>query len=222
MSAPQRGPLRVHLAGDSTVAACPATEEPMSGWGAHLGQASGWAVRNLAVAGASTASFRQEGHWAELLSRTVEGDVVVLQFGHNDQKRPGELDARGGYDANLAAFVAEVRDAGARPVLCTSVARRRFTGAVLEPTLGEYPAAVRELAAREAVPLVDLEVFTSWWYDQLGPQRSTKLFVHLAPGEHPCWPDGLADDTHFSHRGARGVAAYVARALPAVLDGKGS
>ncbi|MFC4121229.1 rhamnogalacturonan acetylesterase [Nonomuraea zeae] len=198
----------VLLAGDSTVASCPAFEAPMSGWGAQLGAYVGGPVRNFAKGGATTASHRAEGLWAALLREVVPGDLVVLQFGHNDQKEP-ELP----YQDNLRAFVEEARGAGALPVLCTPVQRRRFEGGRLTPTHGGCPGQVRALAAAERVPLIDLTAATTELYERLGPDGSKALFTHFPPGVHPLYPDGVADDTHFCFRGADEVAAIVAARL---------
>ncbi|WP_327580875.1 rhamnogalacturonan acetylesterase [Nonomuraea sp. NBC_00507] len=198
----------VLLAGDSTVASCPAFEAPMSGWGAQLGAYVGRPVRNFAKGGATTASHRAEGLWAALLREVVLGDLVVIQFGHNDQKDP-DLP----YQDNLRAFVKETRGAGARPVLCTPVQRRRWEGDRLVPTHGGYPDQVRALAAAEDVPLIDLTAATTELYERLGPEGSTTLFTHFPPGVHPLYPDGIADDTHFCFRGADEVARIVAERL---------
>ncbi|MEV0234975.1 rhamnogalacturonan acetylesterase [Nonomuraea sp. NPDC050786] len=198
----------VLLAGDSTVASCPAWEAPMSGWGAQLGPYVGAPVRNLAKGGATTASHRAGGLWAALLLEVVPGDTVVIQFGHNDQKDPAIP-----YQENLRAFVEEARGAGALAVLCTPVQRRRFEGERLAPTHGDYPDRVRALAAAEGVPLIDLTAATTELYERLGPDGSKALFTHLPPGRHPLHPDGVADDTHFSFRGADEVAAIVAERL---------
>ncbi|MFI7442487.1 rhamnogalacturonan acetylesterase [Nonomuraea indica] len=196
------------LAGDSTVASCPAHEAPMSGWGAQLGARLGGPVRNFAKGGATTASHRAEGLWDALLLEAAPGDVVVIQFGHNDQKEPGLP-----YQENLRAFVREARGAGALPVLCTPVQRRRFDGNRLAPTHGDHPDQVRALAAEEGVPLVDLTAATTELYERLGPEGSKALFTHLPPGRHPLYPEGVADDTHFCFRGADEVAAIVAARL---------
>lgn len=102
--------MKILLAGDSTVANCPTHEYPMNGWGAHLAaEVYSWAaVYNYAKGGASTESFREEGLWAALLAEAGKGDLVLIQFGHNDQKRP-HLAARTGYAANLRTMLAEVR-----------------------------------------------------------------------------------------------------------------
>ncbi|MGW1784990.1 rhamnogalacturonan acetylesterase [Streptomyces sp. NPDC002143] len=219
---------RMLLAGDSTVAICPAHETPMSGWGPHLGaplnarlQAAltrtgrpvgTVAVLNTAKGGATTRSHREEGLWPALLREARGGDVVLLQFGHNDRKYP-DLTAESGYTRYLEQAVDDVLDQGAHPVLCTPVAERAFREGSLRPTHGTYPQAVRDLAGRRSVCLIDLTRMTGELYSAWGEAASRSLFVHFAPGEHPLYPDGCADDTHFSFTGAVAVADQVAGAL---------
>lgn len=211
--------MKILLAGDSTVANCPTCEYPMSGWGAQLpAHVYSWAaVHNFAKGGASTESFREEGLWGQLLETAEEGDLVLLQFGHNDQKKV-HLAARTGYAVNLRAMVAEVRALGALPVLLTSVERRHFLtgpgpGAVLEASLEDYPEVVREIALELQLPVVDLNSWTRALYMEMGVEESKSLFCHFGPGEHAHWPAGLADNTHFSQRGASLVAQHVAGQL---------
>ncbi|UZX04447.1 rhamnogalacturonan acetylesterase [Arthrobacter sp. CDRTa11] len=211
--------MKILLAGDSTVANCPTHEYPMSGWGAQLPRhVYTWAaVHNFAKGGASTESFRAEGLWRQLLESVEEGDLVLIQFGHNDQKKI-HLAARTGYAANLRTMVAEVRALGARPVLCTSVERRHFlhdagAGAELDETLEDYPEVVREIALELQLPVVDLNSWTRDLYTDLGVEGSKQLFCHFGPGEHAFWPAGLTDNTHFSERGAALVAEHVANQI---------
>ena len=224
--------MKILLAGDSTVANCPTHEFPMSGWGAHLAPLTyRWgAVHNFAKGGASTETFSGEGLWADLLAEAGPGDLVLLQFGHNDQKKQ-HLAARTGYAANLRTLVGEVRAAGAAPVLCTPVERRHFlagrqqgdappSGALLEESLEDYPEVVRELGPELGVPVLDLNAWTRDLYLRLGQEGSRDLFCHFAPGEHAHWPGGLADDTHFSRDGAGLVAGEVARRLEALVNGR--
>lgn len=208
--------MTYHLAGDSTVSPMQAGEEPMAGWGECLGDLVDDPVRNLAFGGATTESFLASGAWAGLIEQVRPGDTVIIQFGHNDQKDPELLASRGGYSDRLRRFVRETREREATAVLCTSVERRRFDGDLVAATHGDYPNAVRDLAHALDAPLIDLTVFTSWLYEDLGPSASTALFSHFAPGETPGWPEGLTDDTHFRLEGARRIAAFVARSLRAI------
>lgn len=223
----------VLLGGDSTVASCPAGETPMSGWGAHLAgplnarvnHARGAAglppatvgVLNAAKGGATTASYREEGLWDALLQASRPGDTVVLQFGHNDQKQPDVLAARGGFSNRLRAFVAEARAHGLTPMLATSVERRHFDGDAVKATHGDYPQATRDVAADLGVACIDLTPLTAARYAELGPEASRALFTHFPAGAHPLYPDGIADDTHFSFPGALEVAEMVAAALAPLL-----
>lgn len=208
--------MTYHLAGDSTVAPMKTGEEPMSGWGHALDAFVDAPVRNLAFGGATTESFIETGSWDRLVAGIEAGDTVVIQFGHNDQKRPELLASRGGYTERLRRFVVEARSHGATAVLCTSVERRWFEGETVAPSHGDYPNAVRDLAHEIDAPLIDLTAFTSWLYEDLGDAASRALLSHYAPGEAAAWPDGLADDTHFRFEGARRIAAFVARSLRAI------
>ena len=205
-----------HLAGDSTVAPMKPGEEPMAGWGEALSAFASVPVRNLAFGGATTASFRESGSWETLIDEVTDGDTVVIQFGHNDQKEPELLGSREGYSSRLREFVSEVRSRGAVAVLCTSCERRRFEGERVSPTHGDYPDAVRDIARELDAPLIDLTVFTTWLYEDAGAEGSKRLLSHFAPGESEAWPDGLTDDTHFRLEGARRIAAFVALSLAAL------
>ncbi len=203
--------VTIHLAGDSTVAPGPLDDSGVAGWGAALHEHVTERVHNQAIGGATTASFRAEGRWQAILDAVEPGDLVVVQFGHNDQKEPETLAAEGGYTANLRTFVEEARAAGAEPVLATSVERRLFTDdGELRHSHGPYPAAVRALGAAAGVPVIELTGFTRWLYLWLGEEGSWRLFGHAHP------ETGAPDNTHFGTDGARTVAAFVAQQLRVV------
>ncbi|MFL0565388.1 rhamnogalacturonan acetylesterase [Microbacterium sp. 179-I 1D1 NHS] len=208
--------MTYHLAGDSTVAPMRVGEEPMSGWGHVLEPFVPDPVRNHAFGGATTESFLETGTWDALMADVVAGDTVLIQFGHNDQKQPELLASRGGYTDRLRRMVDDVRERGARAVLCTSCERRWFEGEHVTPTHGDYPNAVRDLAASKGVDLIDLTAFTTWLYEDLGDEASARLLSHYAPGETAAWPEGLVDDTHFRVEGARRIARFVAKSLRAI------
>lgn len=226
--------MKVLLAGDSTVAACPAGETPMSGWGAHLAAplnvlvtmqrlAAGLDpvvidVVNVAKGGANTSSHRGEGLWDALLLAADPGDLVLLQFGHNDQKIPSLAFDRG-YARHLRAFVDDAREQELIPVLCTPVMRRHFVDGVLVDTLGEFPSAVRNLAAHLEAPLVDLHAATRALLTQLGDDASRDLFTQFAPDEHPLYRQGIADDTHTNVLGATTIARIVADEIADLVVG---
>lgn len=226
--------MKVLLAGDSTVASCPAGETPMSGWGAHLAAplnvlvtvqrlAAGMEpvvvdVVNVAKGGANTSSFRGEGLWDALVLASEPGDLALIQFGHNDQKLPS-LAADYGYTRNLRAFVEDAREHELIPVLCTPIMRRRFVDGVLVDTLGEFPGVVRDLAARLEAPLVDLHAATRSLFARLGDDGSRHLFTQFAPDEHPLYRFGISDDTHVTVTGAATIARIVAEDIADLVVG---
>ncbi|MFJ2112572.1 MULTISPECIES: rhamnogalacturonan acetylesterase [unclassified Streptomyces] len=209
----------VHIAGDSTAAAKYARAAPETGWGMALPflLGSGLTVANHAVNGRSSKSFIDEGRLAAILGAIRPGDLLLVQFGHNDEKTADPTrytEPWSTYQDCLRQYVKGARDAGARPVLLTSVERRRFDASGdAVATHGEYPAAVRALAAAERVPLLDLQAMSLALWQLLGPEASAAYFNWLSPGESPNYPDGVSDNTHLRPKGAVEVARLVARAL---------
>jgi DNA sulfur modification protein DndE len=202
---------RLYMAGDSTMADKP-LDLPERGWGMVLPQyfKDPAVVRNHAVNGRSTKSFIDEGRWKAILDDLREGDVVIIQFGHNDEKSEDPkryTDPKTTFRENLRRFVDDVRAKKASPILATPVARRKFDAAgTLTPTHGEYPDAVRAVAGEAKVPLLDLERSTSKWLQEVGDQPSKRFFMWIEPGKYPQLPDGRQDDTHFVEAGAMHVA----------------
>ncbi|TYT25980.1 cupin domain-containing protein [Luteimonas viscosa] len=201
-------PRRVFIAGDSTASVYPAERAPREGWGMRLQPllADGWEVRNHAQSGRSARSFIEQG-WLDAIAKDLRrGDVLLVQFGHNDAKveDPARYtDPAVAYPAWLQRYVALARERGATPVLVTPVARRKFDGGQLLDTHGPYPQAMRELAGREGVALVDLNALSMDWLRGLGDAASKPYFLHV-PAQRQ------ADDTHFSAAGAQVVACLVA------------
>ncbi|MDY7433596.1 rhamnogalacturonan acetylesterase [Bacillus halotolerans] len=208
-------PIQVFLAGDSTVSDCPPHEAPMAGWGQVFGQlfTEQVKVRNHAKGGASTNSFVEEGRLRAIAERISQGDYLFIQFGHNDQK-PRGTKPYSTYQQYLTLFADTAREKGAQPVFVTSVQRRRFDeNGRIEHTLGEYPDAMKALAKELDVPVIDLLTKTKALYEAYGPEESKRLFVWLQPNEHPNYPDGIEDNTHFSEEGAMEVAKLVAEGI---------
>ena len=205
-------PITVHLAGDSTMAPKAAEKRPETGWGEMLqAQVDSQDVRiaNHARNGRSTRTFITEGRWDGIVHSLRRGDVVLIQFGHNDavKEKVDRYTPPADYRANLVRFVSETRAKGATPILLTPVVRRRFdeSGGLVD-THGEYPDIVRAVAAEHDVPLFDMHRESARLLRDEGPDRSRRLFLHLAPGEHPNYPGGVTDDTHFSPHGAEMMA----------------
>lgn len=203
-------PARVFVVGDSTASAYGPERAPRTGWGQALQgflDPAAFEVRNHARSGRSARSFEEEGWLVPVADALAAGDVLLIQFGHNDAKAedPGRYDepARA-FPDRLRRYLALARERGAQPVLLTPVARRVFRDGEPADTHGAYAEAVRALAARESVPLIDLDRASRDWLRALGDAPSTLYYLH-DPAQ------GLADDTHFNLAGATQVACLVVR-----------
>ncbi|WP_406294956.1 rhamnogalacturonan acetylesterase [Streptomyces sp. NBC_00624] len=206
--------VRIFLAGDSSVTSRPRSMAPMTGWGQVLQIfVQNAEVVNAARAGASSRSFVERGRLDWILENIAPGDLLLVSFGLIDMK-PGDgrfTEPFGDYQWYLRKYVLGARARGAHPVLVTSQASRSFDDHDnLRRPLGLYPMAMRELAVRLAVPLVDLNEWTVNWWRQAGPAATKALFLHLEPGEEGNFLDGMADNTHMRGRGALECARFVA------------
>lgn len=206
--------IKVWLIGDSTCAKKEIRAYPETGWGMPFTYFfdSTVEVDNRAVNGRSTKSFIAENRWQSVLDSMNEGDFVFIQFGHNDEgkEKVGRYTTPDEFKANLTRYVNETRNKKGVPILLTPVARRTFdsTGKIKE-SHPVYSGAVREVAKKNNVPLIDLDKKSQALLQQFGPEDSKLLFLHLAPGEHPNYPDGKEDNTHFNELGARKMAEIV-------------
>lgn len=205
---------RIFLAGDSSVTSRPLSMAPMVGWGQVLQLfVQGAEVVNAARAGSSSRSFLERGRLAWILENIAPGDLLLVSFGLIDMK-PGDgrfTEPFGDYQWFLRQYALGARERGAHPVFVTSHERRVFDdhGNMRRP-LGLYPTAMRELAMSLSVPLIDLNEWSVAWWRRQGPEGTKELFLYLDPGQHPNYPDGVADNTHLRGHGAMECARFVA------------
>lgn len=211
----QHRPVTIFIAGDSTAAIKLPEKRPETGWGELLQQhfdEQKVAVDDRAQNGRSTKTFISEGRWQAIIDAVQPGDVVFVEFGHNDEsKDKGErYTPPDDFRKNLIRFVADVRAKKATIVLMTPVARRKFDrDGKLVDTHGEYPDIVRSVAKHEKVPFIDMLKKTQDLLTRYGPEGSRSLFLQLKPGENPNYPKGIEDNTHFNPTGAAEVARLV-------------
>jgi lysophospholipase L1-like esterase len=206
---------RIHLAGDSTMADKPTDPpNPEHGWGQLLPKffKDPLMIVNHAANGRSTRSFITEGRWQKLIDALQPGDWVIIQFGHNDEKI--FPDARGEFQENLRRFVRDVRAKKANPILATPCARRSFdeAGKLLD-THGDYPNAVRAVAADTAVPLIEMNRLTMTLEENHGAEGSKRLHLWIPAGAYQRQPQGYQDNTHYSAYGAERVAALAVQEI---------
>jgi len=217
---------RILLIGDSTMAT-------RNGYGDALCQRllPGVECLNLAKNGRSSGSFRAEGLWDAALARLQPAvpTWVLIQFGHNDQPgKPGRsTDLQTEYPVNLARYVLEVRHLGATPVLVTPLTRRTFKDDVLTNDLLPWVEAMRSVAKREKVALIDLNALSYQAVQAMGQTEADTLATEPPPpatlpgsntaNETVAPAKSTFDRTHLGAKGAAlfsGMVASAARTLP--------
>ena len=172
----------VFIAGDSTVTDQPAEypyvpSETYCGWGQALQGLlkPGIAVSNHAQSGSHTKEFLAV-NWTAFKDKIKEGDVLICEFGHNDQKLE-ELAAFGGYADNLRYMVNYAKERGAYPILNSPINRIIFEpDGSLRNLLGEYRDAVKAVAEELDVPFVDMWKRTTDYFTTAGPVKSWNFF----------------------------------------------
>lgn len=177
-------------------------------------------VLDLAQNGRSTKSYLAEGLFERCRRRCRWGDLVLISFGHNDEKEDSDrhTEPEGDYRENLSYMCRQIRLKGAEPILLSPWPRLRWADGRLVKTHGAYPAAMKALAATENTRFIDLEKLGSDCIEALGPERAERLFLIFPPGRYPNYPEGRDDKTHLSDEGAFAVAGLVAGELKKMPD----
>ena len=202
----------LYLCGNSTVV--DQNDEPYASWGQMITRWFGpeVAVSNHAESGLTARTFLAAGRLDKILTTLKAGDYVFVEFGHNDEKekRPGD-GAWYHYVYNLKIFVDQVRSKGADIVFCTPTQRRFFENdnKTIRNSHGEFPAAMKSVAEREKVPVIDLNQMTKVLFETLGFEDSKRTLVHYPANTFPGQEKELADNTHFNPFGAYEVAKCV-------------
>ena len=183
------------------------------GWGnplaAHFDPAK-LNVVNRAVGGLSSRTFLTGGHWERALAFVKPGDVVIMQFGHNDSgalndasrarastKGTGEETAAidnvltkkhevvHTYGWYLRKFIADTKAQGATPIVCSLIPRKSWDaqGKISRQT-DTYAGWAAAVAKAEGVGFIDLHEMAAANYDALGRDAVMKLFPQVTPDEH--------------------------------------
>ncbi|MET0265779.1 MAG: rhamnogalacturonan acetylesterase [Duganella sp.] len=204
------------------------------GWGNPLAELFDPArinVVNRAVGGLSSRTYISSGHWQRTRELIKAGDVVLIQFGHNDSGPVNDtVRARGtikgvgeeseaitnlitrenevvhSYGWYLRHYVAEIRARGATPVICSPIPRKNWGGGVdgkMVRARGDYAGWAQQVARQEKVGFIDLNDKIASQYDALGREAVDRFF----PSD---------DRTHTNMAGARFNAAIVVAGLKAL------
>lgn len=237
--------VTVYLIGDSTMADYSNNYEadkdymkvryPVAGWGQVFQQfmssdslfkvkkiikADSVFVDDRARGGRSTRTFFQEGRWRGVYENLKNGDIVIMQFGHNDaakDKTERYVDIEG-YKEFLRLYVSQARAKGALPIILTPVARNYpWKDGVLNDVHGEYDKAPKDVAQEMKVVLIDLNKLSRDFFTKKGQEYvSNKYFMNLPAGIYEAYPEGQSDNTHFQTEGAKEVARLVFEELQKV------
>lgn len=214
----------VFIVGDST-----AHNQADLGWGDHLAHyfdTTRINVANRAIAGRSSRSYIREGAWDKVIADMKPGDYVLIEMGHNDggdldgAKPRGSLKGLGDetkdvtlldgtketvhtYGWYMRKYIADTRARQATPILLSLTIRNIWTAGAdgvqhIERDMG-FDAEIRQLAAEENVPFVDMANIEADRLEELGPAKTALLFP--------------IDHTHTSAEGAEMNAQCVVEAL---------
>lgn len=192
----------IFIAGDSTL-----TDQNALFPYYPYGSCAGWAqvllqyfnslaICNQAHSGMTTNCFRDDGHWDIIKQNIKKGDIVMLQFGHNDQKRRN-LAAFGGYINNLRWYITQIKSFGAFPILFSPISRIPFKdGDSFRSLLANHAQACKIAADECQVPFIDLHELTFQLWCTLGEDIAKDYFMK-------------GDITHTNDYGANQIASFV-------------
>ena len=210
--------MTIYICGDSTAVSYSPDQAPLTGWGQALKEMISVPVDNRAMAGRSAKSFLYEGRLQAIERAIRPGDLMLIQFAHNDESDLvwRHTDPWTSYYRCLALYLDTALTRGAIGVLLTPLCCRNWAEGVLRESHGDYPDAVRTLAKQRNAPLIDMYSESRALVADMGEEKSRRLFMHLAPGAYPAYPDGLTDDTHTQRAGAEAFARIVKDGLTAL------
>ncbi len=214
----------IYLIGDSTVRnGAGDGANGQWGWGSYLYEwfdADKVNVVNRAIGGRSSRTYMTQGYWAQEKELLKPGDVVIIQFGHNDaspvddsSRARGVIDGIGDesvhlfnqltkkeetvytYGEYLRRYISDIRKAGATPVICSPVPTN---GTVLSK-LVKYNLWAEQVATAEGVAFLDLNAIIGSEYEKMSDDEVDALFVK--------------DRVHSTLEGAKFSAKMVVSAL---------
>lgn len=205
-------PATIFLAGDSTCAPKSESDRPKYGWGEKFAQfiIETTTVENKAVGGKSTRTFISGGQWDKMLKSVTKNDLVLIQFGHNDENTtaadnsgttPQEF-----YD-NLCKMIQDVQAKNAVPVILTPICRHKFSNGTPVYTHQTYPNMAKKAAEDKSITALDIEQLTYEWLNKLGEEASKLRYMMSVAGSN--------DTTHITELGATEIAEIVAKAMKA-------
>lgn len=174
------------------------------GWGDELAQffdTNKVNIVNRAIGGRSSRTYITEGHWDDVLQRIKPGDVVLIQFGHNDggpiddtSRARGSLPGIGDETKDIynpilkrqetvhtfgwymTQYVLGARSKGATPILCSLIPRKIWKDGKIVRGALTYGGWTHEVATAQHADFIDLNEITARKYDAMGSAAVEPLF----------------------------------------------
>lgn len=191
--------------GDSTMQFNDYTKYPQTGWPQALTRFIKQDVQilNFAKNGRSTKSFIEQGLLEEASKYMSDGDLVLIEFGHNDSKDDSlrHTEPFTSYKENLKKMVETAQMHKCDVILLTSIAERKFVNGHVINTHGKYPEAMMELAKEMNIPCIDLHKLTMEVLENTGEEKTKMFFMNFQDNTYTSI-DGKSDDTHLRYDGA--------------------
>ncbi|WP_166243024.1 GDSL-type esterase/lipase family protein [Paenibacillus turpanensis] len=227
----------VFLLGDSTVKSYIFEEAPMSGWGQvidRLFDPKKVRIVNYSMGGRSFKNAYTEGRFNDLVLSGNVGDYVLIQFGHNDERADEHWRfGRGSIESSYETYIREVyipavRARGMLPVLVTPMSRvlgAAQPGHVYTDSFvnRRFPEIMRKVGAELGIPVVDLNARSVEYYNEIGVEATTALFMSIEAGETPGktndgsyangHPSNKIDGTHYKEALSKQFARLVVAEL---------
>jgi rhamnogalacturonan acetylesterase len=195
----------LYLIGDSTVRnGAGRGDGGLWGWGHFIGtllDTNKLHVQNNAMGGTSSRSYWALGLWDKTQRNIKPGDIVLIQFGHNDNG-PTTLKGTGNdsmevispvtkqpvmahsFGWNIRKYIRETKSKGGTPVVLTLVPRNLWKDGEINRVGANFVQWSREVATEEAVDFIDLNKIIADHYDELGQEKvsadffTAKDYVH--------------------------------------------
>lgn len=227
----------VFTIGDSTVKNEDSDTDSMWGWGSVLAEyldTTKVSVENHAMPGRSARTFVDEGRWDKVYEALQPGDIVLIQFGHNDagpintgkeraelrgagsESKVFKMQSTGRYQVvytfgwYMRKFIMDAREKGAFPVLITHTPRNKFDNGLIESNADSFGAWTKEVAEGMGVHCIDLNSLAGRTLQHIADEEGLKkVNAHFK-----------RDHTHSSLLGARLNASIVAGELKGILESK--
>ncbi len=227
----------IYTLGDSTVKSYTFDEAPMSGWGQVFDQLFDPArvrVLNYAMGGRSFRNAYAEGRLNDLLLAGHVGDIVLIQFGHNDEsvdewRRYGRGSTEAMYETYITQFyLPAIRARGMVPVFVTPMSRVKGDAKPGDTYVNSFskrrfPDLMKKLGAAHGVTVVDLNARSVEFYNDTGVAAVTAMVMAIEAGETPGktndgsyangHPANKIDGTHFRESMSKQYARIVATEL---------